>query len=607
MKTENSDGFQIYKRLASYALEHRKWLFIAFIGLVITAITEPWFVSIMETLMDGAFMNKDRDSIKMLPLMILLIFLIRGISNFISGYYMSKVGRTVVKKMRSQLFDQILHVPIRYFDNNPSGQLLAKLTFHVEQVAAASTQALTVLVQDSLTVIVLLGYMFYKSWQLTLGMLIIVPVIALIVIYVSKRFRNLSRNLQESVAEITQISDETINAQREVRIFDGEGYEKSRFEAANHHNWRMFLKNVVTEKISTPLIQFMIAIALAIIIFLATQESILKELSPGQFTAFIMALILLLTPIRRLSNVNSALQRGIAAGESIFALLDEERERDHGTKTMERCKGNIRVENVSFSYHSAKSPSVDDSANDSADDSIDNSPVENVLSNINMQINAGQSFALVGKSGSGKTSFVNLLPRFYDYQSGTIYLDDIPITDLTLTSLRHQFAYVGQNVTLFNDTIRNNIAYGDMQTHRTGEQLREAAKSAYALDFIEKMPNGFDTMIGDDGVLLSGGQRQRLAIARAILSDAPILILDEATSALDTESERYIQSALETLMKNRTTFMIAHRLSTIEQADRILVMDEGKIIETGTHKELLEQKGIYSNLYDMQFKDKPSA
>jgi subfamily B ATP-binding cassette protein MsbA len=539
--------------------------------------------------------------------MILLIFLIRGVSNFISGYYMSKVGRTVVKKMRSQLFDQILHVPIRYFDNNPSGQLLAKLTFHVEQVAAASTQALTVLVQDSLTVIVLLGYMFYKSWQLTLGMLIIVPVIALIVIFVSKRFRNLSRNLQESVAEITQISDETINAQREVRIFDGEGYEKRRFEAANHHNWRMFLKNVVTEKISTPLIQFMIAIALAIIIFLATQESILKELSPGQFTAFIMALILLLTPIRRLSNVNSALQRGIAAGESIFALLDEERERDHGTKTMERCKGNIRVENVSFSYHSAKSLSVDNSVDNSADDSVDNSSVDNVLSNINMQIKAGQSFALVGKSGSGKTSFVNLLPRFYDYQSGTIYLDDIPITDMTLTSLRHQFAYVGQNVTLFNDTIRNNIAYGDMQTHRTEEQLREAAKSAYALDFIEKMPEGFDTMIGDDGVLLSGGQRQRLAIARAILSDAPILILDEATSALDTESERYIQSALETLMKDRTTFMIAHRLSTKEQADCILVMDEGKIIETGTHKELLEQKGIYSNLYNMQFKDKPSA
>ncbi len=606
MKTENSDGFQIYKRLASYALEHRKWLFIAFIGLVITALTEPWFVSIMETLMDGAFMNKDRDSIKMLPLMILLLFLIRGVSNFISGYYMSKVGRTVVKKMRSQLFDQILHVPIRYFDKNPSGQLLAKLTFHVEQVAAASTQALTVLVQDSLIVIVLLGYMFYKSWQLTLGMLIIVPVIALIVVFVSKRFRNLSRNLQESVADITQISDETINAQREVRILDGGGYEKQRFEAANHHNWRMFLKNVVTEKISTPLIQFMIAIALSIIIFLATQESILKELSPGQFTGFIMALILLLTPIRRLSNINSVLQRGIAAGESIFALLDEARERDHGTKTIERCKGNIRMENVSFSYYSAKSLSTDHSINNS-DDSLDNSSVENVLTHINIQIDAGQSFALVGKSGSGKTSLVNLLPRFYDYQSGTIYLDDIPITELTLTNLRHQFAYVGQNVTLFNDTIRNNIAYGEMQTNRTEEQLREAAKSAYALDFIEKMPNGFDTVIGDDGVLLSGGQRQRLAIARAILTDAPILILDEATSALDTESERYIQSALETLMKDRTTFMIAHRLSTIEQADCILVMDEGKIIETGTHEELLKQKGIYSNLYDMQFKDKPSA
>ena len=600
MTTKNRDGFQIYKRLASYGLQYKQWLFIAFLGLIITAITEPWFVSILESLMDGAFMYKDRESIKTLPLLVLLIFLIRGVANFISGYFMSKVGRSVVKEMRSQLFDKILHVPIHYFDNTPSGQLLAKLTFHVEQVASASTQALTVLIQDTLTVIVLLGYMFYKSWQLTLGMLIIVPVIALIVLYVSKRFRNLSRNLQESVAVITQISDETITAQREVRIFDGENYEKSRFENANTHNWRMFLKNVITEKISTPLIQFMIAIALAIIIFLATQESILTQLSPGQFTAFIMALILLLTPIRRLSNINSTLQRGIAAGESIFELLDEQPEVDTGTHVLDRCKGNIRFENVSFSYetnHDNKQKLPNRTHEDN------HLLKNNVLHHINLNIKAGESFALVGKSGSGKTSLANLLPRFYDYQTGTIYLDDIPITDFTLASLRHQFAYVGQNATLFNDTIRNNIAYGDMQNSTTEEQLRNAAKSAYALDFIEKMPKGFDTQIGDDGILLSGGQRQRLAIARAILADTPILILDEATSALDTESERYIQAALETLMSERTTLMIAHRLSTIEKADCILVMDEGEIIETGTHRQLLNQKGVYSKLYDMQFQD----
>lgn len=582
------DGYQIYKRLVHAALNYKSWLLIALAALVVTAITEPLFASIMEPLMDGAFMNKDPETIKYLPLIVLLIFLTRGVANFISGYFMSKVGRTVVKDMRSQLFEQLLHVPIRYFDNNPSGQLLAKLTFHVEQISAASTQALTVLVQDTLTIIGLLGFMFYKSWQLTLGLLVIAPLIALIVIFVSKRFRNLSTNLQDSVADITQITDETINAQREVRIFNGKDFETKRFEVANQNNFHMFMKNVVTEKISTPVIQFMIAIALAVIIYIATQDSILAELSPGKFSAFIMALILLLTPIRRLSNVNSVLQRGIAAGDSIFLLLDEQREIDKGTRKIESCKGNIRIENVSFSYGS------------------EHADQENVLHNININVKAGEKYALVGKSGSGKTTLVNLLPRFYDYQAGTIYLDELPITDLTLKSLRHQFAYVGQDITLFNDSIRNNIAYGDMQTSKTMEQIRTAAKAAHALEFIEKLPEGFDTQIGEDGVLLSGGQRQRLAIARAILSDAPILILDEATSALDTESERHIQAALEALLKNRTTFMIAHRLSTIEKADCIVVMDNGRIIESGKHAELLKKQGIYHKLYEMQFHDKSS-
>ena len=582
MQTTQKDGYQIYKRLLSYAFKYWRWLLLALVGLVISAVTEPLFASIMEPLMDGAFMQRDKETIAMLPIWILLIFVARGVANFISGYYMSKVGRSVVKEMRTQLFDQLMHVPVRYYDKNPSGQLLAKLTFHVEQVAGASTQALTVIVQDTLTIIFLLGLMFYKSWQLTLGLFIIVPIIALIVVYVSKRFRNLSRNLQESVADLTQISDETINGQREVRIFNGEDYEKHRFEQANHKNWRMFMKNVVTEKISTPLIQFMIAIALAIIVYLATHDSILEQLSPGRFTAFIMALILLLTPIRRLSNINSILQRGIAAGESIFELLDEAREIDKGKTEIERCKGHIRLENVSFSYENDQ---------------------RHVLKHINMDVKAGQKYALVGKSGSGKTSLVNLLPRFYDYQSGCIYLDDIPITELTLNSLRKQFAYVGQNVTLFNDTIRNNIAYGDLQNSVSEEQLRDAAKAAHALEFIDQLPQGFDTQIGDDGTLLSGGQRQRLAIARAILADAPILILDEATSALDTESERHIQDALENLLQNRTTFMIAHRLSTIEEADCIVVMESGEIIESGTHTELLEKEGAYNKLYNMQFHD----
>lgn len=575
-------GLQIYKRLVRYALHYWHWLIIALIGLVVGAVTEPLFASMMEPLMDSAFLEKDPKVLASMPLVILLIFLVRGVSSFVSGYYMTKVGRSVVKKLRSQLFNQLLHVPISYFDNNPSGQLLAKLTYHVEQVASASTQGLTVIVRDTLTVIGLLGLMLYKSWQLTLGLLLIVPVITIIVIYVSKRFRSLSHNLQESVGNITQIADETISAQREVRIFDGEQYEKNRFDAANEHNFKMHLKNALTDKISTPLIQFMIAIALSTIIYIATQESVLATLTPGSFIAFIMALILLLTPIKRLTSINATLQNGIAAATSIFALLDEAKEVDKGSKELKTCKGNIRVENLSFRYTNS---------------------TEKVLDNINLNVKAGEKYALVGKSGSGKTTFVNLLPRFYDYQEGTIYLDDIPITELTLQNLRHQFAYVSQNITLFNDTVRNNIAYGDMQHAASEDDILSAAKAANALEFIEKLPQGFDTLIGDDGILLSGGQRQRLAIARAILSNAPILILDEATSALDTESERHIQGALVKLLENRTTFMIAHRLSTIEEADHILVMDEGKIIESGTHKELLKKQGSYSRLHNLQFNE----
>jgi subfamily B ATP-binding cassette protein MsbA len=575
-------GLKIYKRLVRYALQHWQWLTYALIGLVIGAATEPLFASLMEPLMDGAFLDKDPDVLAYMPFAILLVFLARGISTFISGYYMTKVGRTVVKQLRSELFDQLLHVPISYFDTHPSGQLLAKLTYHVEQVAAASTQGLTVIVRDTLTIIGLLGLMFYQSWQLTLGLLLIVPVITLIVIYVSKRFRNLSLNLQKSVGDITQIANETIGAQREVRIFDGETYEKERFEAANHHNWKMHLKNALTDKISTPLIQFMIAIALSIIIYIATQASVLETLTPGKFTAFIMALILLLTPVRRLTAINSILQKGIAASSSIFSLLDEQREQDTGTKELTQCKGNIRVENISFRYNSSE---------------------KEVLSGLSMDVKAGEKYAFVGKSGSGKTTFVNLLPRFYDYQQGTIYLDDIPITELSLDNLRQQFAYVSQNITLFNDTVRNNIAYGHQQSTATDEDIRTAAQAAHALEFIEKMPQGLDTLIGDDGILLSGGQRQRIAIARAILSNAPILILDEAPSALDTESERHIQAALVKLLENRTTFIIAHRLSTIEEADCILVLDEGKVVESGSHTELLAQKGRYHRLHQMQFSE----
>jgi subfamily B ATP-binding cassette protein MsbA len=583
------DGIQVYKRLVKYALVHWQWLLLAIVGLIIGAITQPFFAASMTPLLDGTFMNKDPETIRQMPFIILAIFLARGVSGFISRYYMTKVGRTVVKTLRNQLFDQLLHVPIRYYDNNPSGQLLAKLTYNVEQVATASTQGLTILVQDVVTVIGLLALMFYRSWELTTIILLIIPVIALIIAFVSKRFRKLSRRLQESIGDITQIADETINAQREVRIFNGKDYETVRFQQANQQNWRTHMKRAIVEQLSTPFIQLIIAAALSLIIFIATHESIINDLTPGRFMSFVMAMVLLLTPIKRLSQVNSTLQHGIAAGESIFSLLDEKRELDTGSRHIDRANGKLEFDNVSFRYTNTHT---------------------DVLKSIHLDVKAGEKIALVGKSGSGKTTLVNLIPRFYDYHTGEIRLDDTPITDIALNDLRRQFAYVGQNITLFNDSIRNNIAYGHMQTEGSSEEREEAlykaAEAAHALEFIEKLPQGFDTQIGDDGVLLSGGQRQRLAIARAILSDAPILILDEATSALDTKSERHIQSALESLLENRTTFLIAHRLSTIEKADRILVMEDGKIIESGKHKELLAKQGTYATLYKMQFHDKPA-
>ncbi len=575
------DGLVIYKRLAAYALKHWRYLILAFIGLVVAGSTVPLFALYMQPLLDGTFMEKDPVTIKWAPIALLVIFLMRGIASFMSSYSMEWIGRSVVKEIRSELFSRLLRLPVSFYDKNNSGQLVTRLIYHVEQVSVAATKGLTVLVQDSVIVIGSLVVMFYYSWELALIVLFTAPVIAGLIAYISKRFRKLSRLIQDQVSEVTQISNEAISATREIRIYDGLDYESKRFEDVNEKNHKSYMKRVVTERLSMPIVQFVMALALAVVVYSATRGDLLEQFTPGRFMAFMTAMIALFDPLKRLTSVNAILQGGIAAGESIFSLLDESAEKDTGTKILKKATGNFEFKKVAFSY---------------------NQESDSVLKNISFSVKAGEKIALVGQSGSGKTTLVNLLPRFYDDWQGEITLDGHPLQAIKLLNLREQFAYVGQDVTLFNDTIRNNIAYGNMRM-ASDDEIKSAAEAAFALEFIEKLPLGLDTQVGENGTLLSGGQKQRIAIARAILSDAPILILDEATSALDTKSERHIQNALEMLLKNRTTFMIAHRLSTIEKADKILMMEAGEIIESGTHKELLAQKGAYSKLYNLQFSD----
>ena len=554
---------------------------MAFVGLVVAGATVPLFAMYMRPLLDGTFMNKDPVTIKWAPFALLLIFFLRGVSGFMSSYSMEWIGRSVVKEIRSELFTRLLHLPVSFYDKNNSAQLVTRLIYHVEKVSEAATNGLKVLVQDSVTIIGSIGVMLYYSWKLTLIILVVAPIIAVLIAYVSRRFRKLSQQIQDQVGEVNQISSETIHATREIRIFNGIDYETKRFEKVNENNFQSYMKRVVTESLSMPMVQFLMAIALSIVVYVATHGDRLDGFTPGKFMAFMTAMIALLDPVKRLTNLSATLQGGIAAGDSIFSLLDEAPEKDLGQAVIQDAKGVFEFKQLSFRY---------------------NAESDDVLRDISFSVKAGEKIALVGQSGSGKTTLLNLLPRFYDGWQGEISLDGLPLETIKLKNLRQQFAYVGQDVTLFNDTIRNNIAYGTMRGV-TDEQLRSAAESAFALEFIEKLPQGFDTQVGENGTLLSGGQKQRIAIARAILSDAPILILDEATSALDTKSEKHIQNALETLVKNRTTFMIAHRLSTIEKADKILMMDAGQIIETGTHKELLAQKGAYADLYRLQFED----
>jgi len=581
---ESKLGSRLYLRLLTYTFNHKLVFFISIVSMAIFAVTDTAFAALIKPLLDGSFVEKDPRTIQMFPFLLVGLFLLRSIAGFISTYGIAWVGRNVVKKIRKEMFDKLVHTPTKTYDFSSSGELLSKVTYDTEQVAEAATKAITVIVRDGLTVIGLLGLMFYQSFILSSGLFIIGPVIAIFIKVMSVRFRDTSRHIQNSMGYITNVVEELIAGHRVVKIFGGENSEKKSFEAVNDNNKARHLKLALIQGISIPLVQFVVALFLAGIIYIVTSEAYISSISVGTFMSFITAMILIFAPIKRLAEINVTLQKGLAASESIFNLLDSESESDTNESNAKEIHlnkkfNNIYFNHINFSYY---------------DDN------NFVLRDINFSVKKGTTCAIVGKSGSGKSTLMNLLPRFYDIKNGSITIDDTDINMTTLKELRGLIAYVGQDLTLFNDTIKNNIAYGLLE-NKSFDEIEEAAKSANAYDFINAYESKFETLVGDNGILLSGGQRQRIAIARAILKDSPILLLDEATSSLDSESEKLIQGALATLQRNRTTIVIAHRLSTIESADNIIVLDHGKIVESGTHEELIKRKGLYADLHKLQF------
>lgn len=563
-------------RLLSYLKPYWWALLLTVLGFAINAGTEIWIAKLLQYITDAINQN-DQSKQALFPLLIIGLFFVRGVGSFLGNYYSALVSRNLVYELRVEVFNKLLRLPSSFYLANPAGTISSKLIFDVEQVTAASTDSMKTLLRDGLTVVALIGFLLYSNWRLTLILFLVLPPILWLIRIASKRYLKLSKGIQKTMGDVSHITNEVIGGYQVVKNYGGQPYEAKRFDQTSKKNLRQGMKVVVTNSINTPAVQLLMAIAMSVVVWIALRPAVINNISAGEFISYIAAAGLLSKPVRSLTDINQKLQKGLAAGESIFALLDEPEEEDTGTVT-KVLSGQMALDQVSLIY---------------PDSTV-------ALRDFTLDIKAGETVALVGRSGAGKSSLVNLLTRTLETSSGQITLDGIPIEDIKLESLRAQIAMVNQQVVLFNTTIFNNIAYGSL-ADKTQAEVERAAKDAFAHDFITKMPNGYQSEIGAEGLQLSGGQRQRLSIARALLKDAPILILDEATSALDNESEYYIQQALDNVMKDRTTLVIAHRLTTIESADRIAVMDKGQIVELGTHEELMQMQGHYAQMYARDF------
>ncbi len=579
-----TSSLSLYFRLLAYVRPYAGWFAVSILGYVVFASSQPMLATVLKYFVDGLV---DPDAARLgglqlmhaVPLAIVLIAAWQGVGSFLGNFFLARVSMGVVHDLRVALFDSLLRLPDRYYDMHNSGHLISRITFNVTMVTGAATDAIKVVIREGLTVVFLFGYLFWMNWRLTLVMAAILPVIGLLVTRASRKFRKQAKKIQVAMGDVTHVASEAIQGHRVVRSFGGEDYERRRFHDASGNNMRRQLHMVRTSSVYTPVLQLLIYSAMGVLFFLVLW--LRGEASPGDLVAYITAAGLLPKPIRQLSEVSSTVQKGVAAAESIFEQLDEPPEADTGTVERERVGGRIEVRDLSFAYPGGE---------------------RRVLDGVSFGVEPGQMVALVGRSGSGKSTLANLIPRFYHHAAGQILIDGTDVEEYTLHNLRRHVAVVTQQVTLFNDTVANNIAYGDLAGAPRAD-VERAAEAAFAREFIDLLPQGFDTLVGENGVLLSGGQRQRLAIARALLKDAPILILDEATSALDTESERHIQAALDSAMRGRTTLVIAHRLTTIERADAILVMEQGRIVERGTHAALLAANGHYARLHALQFRD----